>query len=516
MKLDLCRPLLLAGLALLAGCADQPAAPVTPGAGPVRAAGEAAGRDRYIVVFRANVGDVRGEAERLARAGGGEVLFVYTPALRGFAARLPAAAAEALRRNPNVAYVEPDLQIVPTDSQYLAPANLERLDHRPLSGQDFYWGYGADGSGANIYIIDTGVSPPLHPEFSQGYGFSRVVSAHTPVPDGQGTTDCNGHGTHVAGIAGGTKYGVAKGATLHAVRVFACSGPSYLSYLLDGIAWVAANHRKPAVANLSVAALDMYQRETTSQALDDAVTGLINSGVTAVASAGNENKNACNVSPGRVGAALTVGSINVWSSYGVAQDTRSSFSNFGSCLDLFAPGERIYAANNNCSVVVVCGEREESGTSMAAPHAAGVAAMYLSANPTAVPATVVSALVNNATSGVLKNIGTGSPNRLLYNAFVSDAWRLRAAVQGPTYVDKATTPATHTFTAAATGGDGAYTYQWEVSWYGSGARQGQVQTLGTGATQDIYVGSDDGEFTVRVRVRTPSRETSAWMNVAVW
>ena len=219
------------------------------------------------------------------------------------------------------------------------------------------------------------------------------------VGDGQGTNDCNGHGTHVAGTTGGTTYGVAKQVTLHAVRVLNCQGSGTNAGVIAGVDWVTANSPSPAVANMSLGG-------GASSALDSAVNNSINSGVSYAIAAGNSNANACNSSPARVAAANTVGATTT-------TDARSSFSNFGTCLDIFAPGSSITSAWNTSNTAT----NTISGTSMASPHVAGAIALYLQTNTGASPATVTQALVTNSTPNKVTNPGTGSPNRLLYSLF---------------------------------------------------------------------------------------------------
>jgi len=242
------------------------------------------------------------------------------------------------------------------------------------------------------YVIDTGIRSS-HAEFG-----GRVGSGYTAVADGQGTNDCNGHGTHVAGTVGGNTYGIAKGVSLRPVRVLGCDGSGTNSGVIAGIDWVTANKTGPSVANMSLGG-------GVSAALDSAVLSSTNAGVTYAVAAGNDNgADACNGSPARVAAALTVGSTT-------NTDARSSFSNIGSCLDLFAPGSSITSSWNTSDTAT----NTISGTSMATPHVAGVIALYLQNNPSASPATVSSAVVNGATTNVVSNPGTGSPNKLLYS-----------------------------------------------------------------------------------------------------
>ena len=348
---------------------------------------------RYIVVMepRANRTD-REQAQREARDQGARVQHEYGAALNGFAARLNDRAVEALRNNPNVAYLEADQRVELSATQSNPTWGLDRIDQRSLPLSSSYT-YNTTGSGVTAYIIDTGVLGS-HGEFS-----GRMASGYSAISDGRGTTDCNGHGTHVAGTVGGTTYGVAKQVTIRPVRVLDCQGSGTNSGVIAGVDWVTSNHGAgtPAVANMSLGG-------GVSSALDTAVTTSINDGVTYAVAAGNENTNACNGSPSRVGAALTVGSTT-------STDARSSFSNYGSCLDLFAPGSSITSAWHTSSSAT----NTISGTSMATPHVAGVAALYLQGSPSASPSTVSAAIVNGATTNVVSGAGTASPNRLLYS-----------------------------------------------------------------------------------------------------
>jgi serine protease len=265
---------------------------------------------------------------------------------------------------------------------------LDRIDQPDLPLDSFYE-YNFDGTGVDAYIVDTGIRAS-HSQFG-----GRVSGGFDAIGDGQGTNDCNGHGTHVAGTVGSSTYGVAKNVNLIPVRVLSCSGSGSNAGVIDGVNFVAANASGPSVANMSLGG-------GNSTALDNAVLGAISQGVTFVVAAGNSNANACTGSPNRVGPALTIGSTT-------SSDARSSFSNFGSCVDMFAPGSSItsawYTSNTATNTI--------SGTSMAAPHVAGVAALYLDEVPSATPAQVEVALESAAVSGRLSSIGSGSPNLLL-------------------------------------------------------------------------------------------------------
>ncbi|MDQ3288425.1 MAG: S8 family peptidase [Pseudomonadota bacterium] len=314
---------------------------------------------------------------------------VYGHALAGFAVDASEQNVARLLNDPRVEYVEEDSMVYPTTTQSGATWGLDRVDQRdrPLNGTYIYT---PTASNVRVYVIDSGILAS-HTQFG-----GRVLAGATAISDGRGSSDCNGHGTHVAGTIGGSTWGVAKAVKLVPVRVFGCTGGSANSTIISGIDWVRANAVRPAVANMSLGG-------GASSATDTATNNLINSGVTVVVAAGNDNANACNYSPARVANAITVGSTS-------SNDYRSSFSNYGSCVNIFAPGSSIksawYTSTSATNTI--------SGTSMASPHVAGAAALYLSGNTGASPATVRSALYNKSTTGRLYSIGSGSPNRLLY------------------------------------------------------------------------------------------------------
>ncbi len=346
---------------------------------------------------------VRQFAEGRARKHGAQVERVYENAVRGFSAKMNRRQAELLAADPGILLVEED-QIITIDiTETNATWGLDRIDQTDLPLDSTYTYQGA-AENVHAYVIDTGIYF-AHDEFG-----GRAVLGFDAVRDGRNGNDCNGHGTHVAGTIGGAVYGVAKGVQLHAVRVLDCNGSGTTSGVIAGVDWVTANHQSPAVANMSLGG-------GASTALDYAVRNSIASGVTYAVAAGNDNRNACSYSPARLAQAITVAAS-------AANDARASFSNYGSCIDVFAPGVSITSAwrtSNNAT-------RNLSGTSMATPHTAGVAALYLAANPSKNPADVEAALVNNAITGRLSSIGSGSPNRLLQSQFAGASVREPVAI----------------------------------------------------------------------------------------
>ena len=351
----------------------------------------------YIVVFRPAVADPAGLASQLVRANGGTLRFTYTSALKGFAAKLPDVAAQALARNPLVAFVERD-QVYRTDETEAMDENgdpwgLDRIDQQvlPLSAT---YDYTATGAGVNVYIIDTGIWT-AHPDF--GGRADNVYDALTfNLLGGVSAEDCNGHGTHVAGTVGGTTYGVAKGVSLHGVRVLSCTGVGFTSQIIAGLDWVSQNFVAPAVANMSLGG-------GKSDALDAATTNLWDAGVFVAVAAGNDDADACEASPAGASGAFTVAASD-------KMDAKSSFSNSGPCVEAYAPGSGIK------SDFLLGTTATLSGTSMASPHVAGVAALYKATFGDAASATVADWIIGNATTDVITGNPDGTPNKLLYKS----------------------------------------------------------------------------------------------------
>lgn len=378
--------------AVLAACADQGSEPqATRNAPAPLYSAQGQGIDgSYIVVLNEGA-----NPRSVAAIAGVNPHFVYTAALNGFAGELNAGQLNALQHNPNVAYVEQDGVATADATQSGATWGIDRIDQRALPLSTTYT-YTNTGAGVTAYIIDTGIL------FSHSEFGGRASKGYDAVTTNGTAQDCNGHGTHVSGTVGGSTYGVAKAVTLKAVRVLDCTGSGSWSGVIAGMDWVTANHASPAVANMSLGG-------GASTAVDDAAARMIAAGVTTGIAAGNGNQggraqDACKYSPARVATAITVGATD-------KTDTKTSWSNYGNCVDIFAPGLSItsswYTSNTATNTI--------SGTSMATPHVVGVAALYLQSNPGASPATVAAALDANSTKAVVKNSSTTKNNLLFTN-----------------------------------------------------------------------------------------------------
>jgi subtilisin family serine protease len=372
-------------IAVAAVAAPAAAAPAT---GHIQLAGTTtAVPNSYIVVLK-QPSSPRSRHDGLAGKFGGKVAQSFGASLNGFEVTMNEGAAKRLAADPNVAYVEQNQRVSLFGTQAGATWGLDRVDQRnqPLNGT---YTYPRDAANVTAYIIDTGIRT-THSDFG-----GRATSGYDAV-DGGTADDCNGHGTHVAGTVGGTRYGVAKAIRLVGVRVLDCAGEGTNADVIAGVNWVTQNARKPAVANMSLGG-------GVSTAIDNAVAASITSGVTYALAAGNDGANACNYSPARLASAITVGNTT-------NTDARNSRSNYGRCLDIFAPGTSITSAVHTSNTATGI----KTGTSMASPHVAGAAALILSANPSATPAQVRDDLVAASTLNVVTSAGAGSPNRLLF------------------------------------------------------------------------------------------------------
>ena len=373
----------VAAVVLALAATAAPASAAEPGV-RITAAGARAIEGQYIVTLKDGT-DARG----LARAMQVSPRFVYSEVLDGFAAGLNAGQLRALQRNPSVAAIEEDQQVQADGTQSITTTGLyglDRIDQRTLPLSRTYT-YGTTASGVTAYVIDTGIATG-HPDFG-----GRAANVYDAL--GGDGTDCNGHGTHVAGTIGGATYGVAKGVTLRGLRVLGCDGTGPGSGIIAAMDWLRANHVKPAVANMSLGA-------GRSSAINTAASNLAGAGVALAVAAGNENRDACNVSPASATGVVTVAASDRY-------DTRASFSNYGGCVETYAPGVAITSAWLNG------GTRSASGTSMASPHVAGVMALYKAGRGDAASSTVNEWVVANATPNSISGNRTGTPNRLLFS-----------------------------------------------------------------------------------------------------
>jgi subtilisin family serine protease len=472
-----------AGLSLLAAVPTQAVSaaeqPTIRGANSASAvAGE------YVVVFEnqgLSVAASRRTANEMAAEHGGQITYRYGSAIDGYAAKMTEKQALDVAADPQVAYVEQSVKHVALDVQPNPPNwGDDRIDQRNLPLDQSYTYPANPGLGAHVYVIDTGINTS-HNEFT-----GRVGNGRDTVDNDDTATDCHGHGTHVAGTAVGTTYGVAKKATVHPVRSLNCQGSGTTTGLVAGFDWVTANAIKPAVVNYSVGC----QSRCPVGSINDAVNRLMNGGVSFVQAAGNANDDACYYGEKSNLAAITVGSMT-------STDARSSFSNWGTCLDLFAPGSSIISAwyTSNTATNTI------SGTSMASPHVAGVAALYLGQNTGATQSQVQTALVNNSTPNVLTGIGTGSPNRLLYMGF------LNGTPSGVTVANPGNQTSTVgtavNLTNSATGGTAPYT------WSATGLPAGLSISSSTGTISGTPTTAGTSNVTITARDSSSPQKTGS-------
>ena len=435
-------------LVLAAACAGENSTPSTSSEPSLDAA--AAGTKRYIVVFKDEVVGAQAVTNQMLAAVGARADYVYGTAIKGFAAPLTPQAVDQLRKDPRVAYVDLDKPVSIHITQSPTPSwGLDRIDQNNLPLNNSYT-YNNEGAGVHFYSLDTGILP-THVDFT-----GRMGNGTSTIPGSPSTVDCNGHGTHTTSTAGGTTYGVAKKMTLHAVRVLDCGGSGSFAGVVQGIDWVTANHIAPAVANMSLGG-------GIDAATNQAVTNSIAAGVFYSISAGNNSGNACNNSPASTPNATTVASSEI-------NDARSGFSDTGPCVDIFAPGGNITAAwiGSNSATNTI------SGTSMSAPHVAGAAGLFISANPGSTPAAINTALVNNATNNkITGSLLAGTPNKLLYMGFIGGGG---PGNQNPVANYTFTCNASHTctFTSTSTDSDGTIV---STAW----KRGNKAANLGTGS-----------------------------------
>lgn len=430
----------------------------------------------YIVVLKSAgaIGTADDVSAQLTTEFGGEVHSTFNAALNGYSASMSESEALALTADDRVDYVE-QAQRVYAMGEQVNPPNWgdDRIDQRDLPLDSRYVYPDNAGQGVNVYIVDTGIRSS-HQEFA-----GRIRPGFDAVTAGGNANDCNGHGTHVAGSAVGTTYGVAKKATVHPVRVLDCAGSGSTADLLEGIEWVTENAVKPATVNYSIGC----RSACSIPSIDQAVRSLVASGVTWVQAAGNSNDDACRYSPQLVPEGITVGNMT-------RTDAKAATSSWGRCLDVWAPGTSIVSSWYTGDTVT----NTISGTSMASPHVAGATALYLGANPGATPAQVQAALVDNASTGKLTGLDAASPNRLLYTAFLNSGTPPVGNVDLAAPANQAgTVGQAANLAVTASGGTAPYTFS------ATGLPAGLSINASTGAISGTLTAAGAANVTVTVR-----------------